>query len=211
MTSATLKRPDTIRLQDAPEHVFDRDKWQLVVDGSSDREAALHDMCATTIGAHIYMIRLTADQPTVAGAQARRELQAYETGQHLLADLKGRLRTGEILATGMSALALDRVSIPVERWDDLHLDILKGTAEGQITFTDVRLSLSRRDADAGEGHAAACIEWLRHRKAEGVTLKKQLKAEAEVRFPDLASRAFDAAYKKVFETSRGRPRKRRPQ
>ena len=50
-----------------------------------------------------------------------------------------------------------------------------------------------------------CIAWLQGRKAAGESAKKALQWQAREKFPKLADRDFDFAYKMVFERKRGRP------
>ena len=53
------------------------------------------------------------------------------------------------------------------------------------------------------------IDWMRARMVEGKSRRKILEHEAKTHFGDmLTDRIFDAAYKVVFNRSRGRPRAR---
>ena len=55
----------------------------------------------------------------------------------------------------------------------------------------------------------ACVEWLRQKASQGVSLRKALHHEARQRFGSvLTVEMFNAAYQEVFKKPRGRPPKK---
>jgi hypothetical protein len=208
MTAASQVTPSDreIPLRDAPEHFFDPAKWCEYLFYFEDREKGLAWLSRAEPNLIAYTREEAAKIPTSEGEDARRGEKAAELGRSLLAAFKERLINGQLIATGLCALDVDRVRIPGDRWPDLWPNFIDSRADGDLTFTAVRIR-QPTDPPQVDDLLTQCIEWLRKRRKEGGGLKKGLRAEALKHFgAALKTRIFDQAYKVVFAKARGRPR-----
>jgi hypothetical protein len=127
----------------------------------------------------VYTRREAAKLSTPAGESARRDERAAELGRRLVADFKERLIEGQLIAAGFSKLAIDPMRIPGERWRHLWPNFIENKGAGaDLEFTDIRIT-------EPTGHEAQieCVEWLRERKEQGESRKKEvLREEARRRF-----------------------------
>jgi hypothetical protein len=73
-------------------------------------------------------------------AKAQREEHTAELGKALVADFKERPSNEEIVATGLSSLAVARVTIPSERWPELWPNFADKAEGKELTFTKVHVS-----------------------------------------------------------------------
>jgi hypothetical protein len=199
---------EEIPLRDAPEHFFDRKKWEEFLTCNENRQAALQRISQQEPGMIVFYRREVSKTPTPEGAKAQQDENIAELGKALVSQFKERLIKAEILATGLSSLAVDRVTIPAERWPELWLNFAEDKANGgQLEFAKIRLSepLARK---LTRDLKARCVTWMQKRREDGETRKKALKGEAQKHFgTGLTTRIFDAAYKEVFAKARGRPKK----
>ena len=203
---------DEIPLDEAPEHFFDQQKWSEFVDCFDNRQAALQQINRPEPGIIGFYRRQIANSAGPMTAKAQREEHTAELGKALVADFKERLSNEEIVATGLSSLAVARVTIPSERWPELWPNFAADKAEGkELTFAKVRVSKPASRRTSSIRFLEECIAWLQQRQLEGESCRKVLEAEASNRFGSvLKTRDFAAAYKAVFEKPRGRPPKTSP-
>jgi hypothetical protein len=202
-----------IPLRDSPEHFFDSARWNEFLSFFENREAALRNISQPESGIIVYYRREVAKMPTPEAARARRDEHAAELGKALVGQFKDRLVREEIIATGLSSLAVERVRIPGERWTELWPDLVNDmTKGGNLEFTKVRVFEPTDRPTQAAALLDRCIEWMQRRSHEGEGVRKVLQREAIDQFGgDLTSRTFDTAYKAVFSKSRGRPRRNSPQ
>jgi hypothetical protein len=111
-------------LRDSPEHFFDSARWNEFLSFFENREAALRNISQPESGIIVYYRREVAKMPTPEAAPARRDEYAAELGKALVGQFKDRLVREEIIATGLSSLAVERVRIPGERWTELWPDLV---------------------------------------------------------------------------------------
>jgi hypothetical protein len=178
-------------LSDAPEHFFDPGPWAQVLSAFPNRGVAVG-----------FLGQLEPNN------QDHRE--CAEIGTYLIDRFGKELREGNISATGLCALVVGRVEIPSDRWEDSWPDFPGNrTRHGSLEFTSV--SVSRPTEQLADDVLRNCDEWMQRQAQAGNSLKKALLAQAQVQFgPALTTRIFDAAYKRVFNRGRGRPRRDTP-
>jgi len=194
-------------LREAPERFFDVAKWREFVSYFDNPEAALRHISKGEPGLLVFYRRQAARRAT--GELARRDEKVAALGRVLVADFLQRLIDGRLVATGLPAVGVERVTIPAERWDDLRPDFVAGSAAGGgLSLTAVRIY------EAGEKPVQStlldrCVAFLQQRGREGESRRKVLFTQALAHFGEaLTTRTFGEAYKIVFAKPRGRPRKR---
>ena len=199
-------------LKDAPEAFFDKPDWQAFVAFHRDRDTALQRISVEEPGMIGFYRKMLAEGPTPEGLHAREEEKVVQVGRSMVTKFLLGLSEGRILASGFTSLQVARISIPTERWAGLRPNFVKGRAEAGedgITFENVLVWTPAEASINSGGEEDALRNFLRKRQQDGVRLKKILQDEANIDFQGLTTRAFDAAYKDVFETGRGRPKTRR--
>lgn len=198
-----------IPLQRAPERFFDPAEWDELVSGCGGRDAALRVISDREDGFLVWMRREVAKQPTPAGAAAREEERLAQLGKQMVANFCASLINGKRVATGRSPPSVERVRLPGELWPMLVPNFADGTATGGgYAITHVRV-FDANDLARTEPGIEKCIEvWLGKRREQyGDQLKKTLLQDARQAFADeFSSRAFDAAYRRIYKRKRGRPR-----
>lgn len=201
-----------IPLREAPERFFDAATWREFLSYFEGPEAALRHISQPEPGILVFCRqRAAAQYVTPDGERARRDERAAELGRLLVTSFKERLIKEELIATALSPFNIDRARIPGERWPDLWPNFIENRADGNdLKFTDVRISQPTNTQTQDTDFLDRCIEWLRKRSEDGESRRKILLAEAIEHFGNaLKTRTFNAAYKKVFSRTRGRPRKSR--
>jgi hypothetical protein len=77
-----------------------------------------------------------------------------------------------------------------------------------LEFSSLQVIEAEKLSTPHERMHSRCVSWLQARRVAGERSKKQLKHEALKHFgPALTDRMFEVAYKIVFDSPRGRPRK----
>jgi hypothetical protein len=201
-----------IPLRDSPERFFDSARRNEFLSFFENREAALRNISQPEPGIIAYYRQEAAKMPPPEGARARRDEHAAELGKALVARFKEGLINEEIVATGLSSLAVERVRIAGERWIALWPDFVDDIAKGEkLEFTRVRVFEAADRPTQAAALLDRCIKWMQQRSHEGESRRKVLQREASEHFGrDLKTRTFDAAYKAVFSKTRGRPRSNPP-
>jgi hypothetical protein len=197
-----------VALQEAPERFFAPDEWNDLVTSCGGREAALRTISSREDGAFVLMRQRAADQPTPVGATAREQERLAQLGARMVASFCGSLISGERVATGMQPPSIERIRVPGELWSTLMPNFEDGTAEGGgYVFAHIRV-IEATHVALTEPEIVKRIEgWLGKRRAQyGDELKKTLLHDAQDAFGDeFKSRAFDAAYRRIYRRKRGRP------
>jgi hypothetical protein len=200
-----------IPLKQAPDRLFDQQKWSEFISHFDTREIALGRLSVHPSDPGGFYRE--GDAKLVKSDEGRWKQidELYELGIALVGDFKTKLIKGQVLSSGISLefdQNVEREPIASELWAKMWPDFVNDCAHGvMFGFTDV---LVRRN-DSRQALAAEmlerCILWLRGRAAEGENRRKTLANEALEHFGShLHTRVFSAAYKEVFNKPRGRPR-----
>jgi hypothetical protein len=197
-----------IPLHEAPERFFDSALWNEYISLHGNRELALSELGHPEPGIIGYYRDEVERQPWLHTPSTQRSRRLEKLRQDLVGRFRTQLIKGDIVATGLSPLTIDRTKIPGERWEDLCPDFVNDKAKGgTLEFTRVRLSEPTDHPTQAAALLDRCIQWLEQRKHEGEGRRKVLQGEAlTVLGQDLTTRMFDTAYRAVFSRSRGRPR-----
>jgi hypothetical protein len=186
-----------IALAAVPEHFFDLNKWNELVSSLGSPENALRRISNPDHAALVFIRRQV-------------EETIYLLGQSLVEDFRAQLISGNCVATGLQPPSIERVTIPPELHRDLYYNFEDGVAKGGgYFFSHIRIvktpGIEHQKSDASTSIAS----WLVARRAQqGEELKKTLVGAAYREFGDeCTTRAFDAAYRRVYGRKRGRPRK----
>jgi hypothetical protein len=143
------------------------------------------------------------------GRSRKKAVELYKLGRSLLEDGRRLLQSRKLVASGIGPNG-KRVKIPTNSWFDLWPLFATGRANGpgimpcgsRITFHDVKVYQTKRTK-----MEQACADWL-SANPDAAIPKKRAFHNARVKLGEkLSHRIFNAAYKHVFERSRGRPPK----
>jgi len=202
-----------IALPAVPEQFFDQDKWKELISRHGGRDKALHRISNPDPGALVAIRRQVGEQQSADGERAREEERIYRVGQSLVEEFRAQLIGGKCVATALHPPSIVRVTILPELHSDLIYnfedDVAKG---GGYIFRHIRI-VKNPGIEHQKSDVSASIEsWLVARRAQqGEELKKTLLDSAHREFGDhCTTRAFDAAYRRVYGRKRGRPRKAGP-
>jgi hypothetical protein len=115
--------------------------------------------------------------------------------------------SGQIIGHGIYSWAGLRQPIPLELWPDLRFDFEANKASND-EFSYSHVTIDQDDPAGPQGDVVARIAaWLtQHRSENGKAPKKILAADARAEFGSgYTERAFNEAYKAVYQRRRGRP------
>jgi hypothetical protein len=199
-----------IALAAVPEHFFDLNKWNELVSSLGGPENALRRISNPDPAALVLIRRQVGQQQSAAGARAREEETIYRLGQSLVEDFRAQLISGNCVATGLQPPSIERVTIPPELHRDLYYNFEDGIAKGGgYIFSHIRIVKTPGIEHQKSDVLTSIASWLVARRAQqGEELKKTLLGAAHREFGDeCTTRAFDAAYRRVYGRKRGRPRK----
>jgi hypothetical protein len=96
-------RDNEIPLSAAPERFFDQKKWLKFVSAMGGRDAALEQISRPEPGIIGYYRQKVGELPNAGGAQARHQEQMLRLGMQIVEEFRGRLCTGQLIATGYQA------------------------------------------------------------------------------------------------------------
>ena len=196
-----------VALAEVPEHFFDRRQWDDFVAGGGSREVALDRISSREAGIFVFYRQQAAEQPTEAGARAREAERVSRLGQRIVAGFLARLTGGEFVATGLQPPSIDRVVIPAELWSQLTPNFAKGKAKGGgYVFVQICVIEAAHRAPPEAEIVERIAAWLSQRRHHGDESKRILLGAARDAFGDeCKTRAFDAAYRRVYCRNRGQP------
>ncbi len=191
-----------VLLSEAPERFFDPCAWAEIKSYAGQRYNALAMLSAPVPqqkGDSWWGSIESSEQFSIRSrnAQKAREL-AYR--------FRSSLCEGTYIAAGFFRDSASRIVVDPdlcrELWPWFATDRLCGL---NLEFTHVRVMEAAERPRASE-LLESVIDWMRARMVEGKSRRKILEHEAKTHFGDmLTDRIFDAAYKLVFNRSRGRP------
>jgi len=192
MSSAT-------RLIDLPDKFLDQEKWAQVRALASNKLEALSYLNAPfpNSAADFFWNGRGSD------SDARR---CYRLGKSLVEESRSLFTTGRLVASGLTRGGV-RQKILKSWWIDLYPLFATDRIVGRTRqFFDIEVTQDDVSNTAAEKQLIGCITWLKDQRAQGSRSKKVLWYDARRIFgPGLTKRAFDAAYKVVFDSPRGHP------
>jgi hypothetical protein len=203
---------EEIPLWDSPERFFDSATWREFLSFFKSRDEALLHISHPEPKILVFYRQQVAKLSTPERELARRDEHIAELGGKLVGQFKDRLIREEIIATGFSPLAVERVRIPGERWVELWPNFSENRADGKhLNFNYVKVIEAAERPTSAADLLDRCVAWMQSRGHDGESRRKVLQTEALEHFgPALTTRTFAVAYKSVFGKSRGRPRKAEP-
>ena len=192
MSSAT-------RLIDLPDKFLDQEKWAQVRALASNKLEALSYLNAPfpNSAADFFWNRRGSD------SDARR---CYRLGKLLVTESRSLFLTGRLVASGLTRQGV-RQNILKPWWIDLYPLFATDRIVGRTRkFFDIEVTQGDASETAAEKQLMQCLAWLKDQRVQGSRSKKVLWYDAQRIFgPGLTNRAFDAAYKVVFDSPRGHP------
>jgi hypothetical protein len=142
------------------------------------------------------------------GREAQAEEYIYAMVEKMIARFWELGGSGQINGHGINSRTALRQPIPPEFWPDLRFDFEANKASNdKFSYSHVTID---QDGSAGsQGDIVArIVAWLtQHRPENSKAAKKMLAADARAEFGSgYTERAFNAAYKAVYQRRIGRPR-----
>ena len=140
----------------------------------------------------------------------RRWLQEdiYALAEKMIASFRELGASGQIIGHGIYSWTGLRQPIPPEFWSDLRFDFEANKASND-KFSYSHVTIDQDDPAGHQGDVVARIVacLTQHRPENGKAPKKMLAAVARAEFGgDYTERAFNEAYKAVYQRRRGRPK-----
>jgi hypothetical protein len=193
-----------VKLRDVPGHFFDPHAWTEIVAFTRTKQNAIE-----LLDAENPQISSTWWDCALPETLEQDRSRFFARGRSLRSEFHRNLIAGTYDAVGFFSGTPERVCIPRERLTELYPRFATERLVGRdIEFTWVLVT----EADKRETSAAQLqrhmMDWMKARRAEGVRLRKILLPLAKRHFDSqFNQRAFDVAYKSVFDSHRGHPPK----
>ena len=197
---------EAVSLKDAPARFLNVD-WDRLVELKGSESQAIEALSKPDPAALVHIRREVIARGR-DGAKARAEEVIFLLVEKMIADFRALATSGQIAGAGIFSGTGLRQVIPPELWSGLRLDFNSGAANGAgFSYSFIQIEETRPGSHADEP-VATLVAWLRRRQSDnGVESKKKLEAAAQKEFADaFRVRAFNDAYKQVYERPRGRPR-----
>jgi hypothetical protein len=194
-------------LSRAPELLFDRRLWEIFVSYFETSESA-YERIGFPPDLTGYHHEDYATRFSISKERWQEIEEASAVGRELLRGLQRKFLSEELTATGVPRgySRPTRQPIPPSEWLRLWPNFAGNWAMStRGSYDDVQLSL--RPLDETAELQERCELFLLKRKCEGEALRKVLIEDTTEHFGEpVPVRIFNAAYRKVFEKRRGRPR-----
>jgi hypothetical protein len=142
------------------------------------------------------------------GPEALAAEDIYALVEKMIASFRELGASGQIIGHGIYSGTGLRQPIPPEFWPDLRFDFEANKASND-KFSYSHVTIDQDDSAGSQGDIVArIVAWLtQHRPENGKAAKKMLAADARAEFGgDYTERAFNEAYREVYQRRRGRPR-----
>jgi hypothetical protein len=133
----------------------------------------------------------------------------FARGRALRSEFHRNLINGKYIAFGFFSNQSDRVSVPRDRLSELCPRFATERLVGRdLEYSGILVvAAEEMDGPAAE-FQQRLTDWMKARRAEGTSSRKILEHAAKMHFGEqLTQRAFDIAYKTVFNRRRGHPPK----
>jgi hypothetical protein len=192
------------KLRDVPDRFFDAGAWAEIVAFARTKQNAIE--------------LLDADDPQLSSrwwdcalpeTPTEDRSRFFARGRSLRSAFHRSLIEGKYDAVGFFSGKPDRICIPQDRFLELYPRFATERLVGRdLEFTGVLVI----EADDRETPPAQfqrqMTEWMKAHRAEGMRLRKILVPAAQHHFgSQFTQRAFDIAYRSVFDSGRGHPPK----
>jgi hypothetical protein len=191
-----------VRLRDVPERFFDARAWAEIVTFAGTKQNAVELLDA----ANPEDSSVWWDCALPEMSERDRSL-VFSRGRSLRSEFHRDLISGKYDAVGFFSGQPERVCIPQERFTELYPRFATERLVGRdLEFTKILvIEAAKRETPAVQ-FQRRMTDWMHARRAEGIRLRKLLQPAAKDYFKDqFNQRAFDIAYKSVFNS--GRPPK----
>jgi len=138
-----------IPLSEAPERFFDPALWGEYISPHTNREEALTYFASPDPALLTFHREEAAKLPWQYPA-TQHAIRRGRIKEFLVARFREQLIEGKLVASGFSSLAVERVTIPAERWHDLWPNFVANKADGDgVSFTSVRILEANENPGAG--------------------------------------------------------------
>jgi len=193
-----------IKLRDVPDRFFDTSAWRELMALARMKQNAIELLDAADP-------EESSDWWDVALPEISRQDRGmmFSRARSIRSNFHRDLIAGKYDAFGFFNEEAERVCIPQERFPDLYPRFATGRLQGRdLEFTAVLIIEAEKRETPAAQFQRQLTDWIRARRAEGVTARKAVKSLAKAYFrSQFNERSFDIAYKSVFDFSRGRPPK----
>jgi hypothetical protein len=202
-----LTARDPIKLRDTPARFLKTDWLRLMVLKGSDAKAVetlSHPDPGMLVCCRHELIAAGRGGPE---AQAQAQEDIYALVEKMIASFQELGASGQIIGLGIYSWTGLRQPIPPEFWPDLKFDFEANKASND-KFSYSHVTIDQDDPAGSQGDfVARIVAWLtQHRPENGKAAKKMLAADARAEFGGgYTERAFNEAYKAVYQRRRGRP------
>jgi hypothetical protein len=193
-----------VKLRDVPERFFDARAWAEIVMFAGTKQNAIE-----LLDAENPQLSSTWWDCALPETPERDRNRFFARGRSLRSEFHRNLIAGKYDAVGFFSGKPERICIPLERFTELYPRFATERLVGRdLEFTGVLIiEVEKRETPAAQ-FQRHMTDWMKARRAEGVRLRKILLPAAKRHFDDqFTQRAFDIAYKSVFNSRRGHPPK----
>ena len=197
---------DPIKLRDAPARFLNTD-WLRLMDLKGSDSQAVETLSHPDPG----MLAHYRRQVIAAGRGGQEALAAediYALVEKMIASFQELGASDQIIGHGIYSWTSLRQPIPPEFWSDLRFDFEANKASID-EFSYSHVTIDQDDPAGSQGDIVArIVAWLtQHRPENSKAPKKMLAADARAEFGSgYTERAFNEAYREVYQHRRGRPR-----
>jgi hypothetical protein len=200
-----LTARDPIKLRDAPARFLKTDWLRLMELKGSDAKA-LQTLSHPDPGMLAYYRRQVIAAGR-GGPEAQAQEEIYALVEKMIASLQELGASGQIIGDGIYSWTGLRQPIPPEFWPDLKFAFEANKASND-KFSYSHVTIDQHDSAGSQGDIVArIVAWLTQQPENGKAPKKMLAADARAEFGGgYTERAFNEAYKAVYQRRRGRPK-----
>lgn len=197
---------DPIQLRNAPAHFLQTD-WIRLAHLKGTESNAIEALSCPDPGMIVYYRHLVIEEGC-GGPEAQAEENIFVLVEKMIASFCELGALGQIIGHGIFSSTGLRQAIPAELWSDLKFDFAanKATSNG-FSYIHVTIEKAATPDNQGDVVARMVASLTQHRSEKAKAPKKMLAKEARVEFGNnYTERAFNEAYKRVYQHPRGRPR-----
>ena len=193
-----------VRLRDVPECFFDANVWNEIVTLARTKQNAVELLdAANPQGSTVWW---DCALPEMSKQDRSR---MFARGRTLRSEFHRSLINGKYVAFGFFKGQSDRACIPQDRLPELYPRFATERLVGrELEYSGILVvEADKLDSPAAE-FQQRLTDWMKARRAEHVRSRKILEHAAKEHFgQQFTQRAFDVAYKTVFNSRRGHPPK----
>ena len=193
-----------IRLSEDPGRFFGANEWHKIVRSAGTKQNALELLDA----AHPEESTDWWDCALPKMSKQDRS-RLFERGRALRSEFQRNLISGKYVAFGFFNGQSNRVLVPPDRLPELWPRFATERLVGRdLQYTEILVVEAEKMESPAEEFQQRLTDWVKARRAENMRLRKILEPAAREHFgQQFTKRAFDIAYKIVFNSRRGHPPK----